>query len=248
MGGELVSHAWCVRTGGALTSGQRRRLLLEVVGTYPALVADVLRLSAGAEHGAVAPWPVVGDEVRDAVVAATARQGPALQGHGLRTWALGGLLAEVHGVPFDGDELFVAALAHDVGLTRQVPGEDFTVRSARAAVAAWAAVHGPPAPTVADRLRDAVVAHTTPGVDPAVSPLGWVVQAGAVADLVGRHLADLDAAIVDDVYERFPQGGLRRRITAAVAAEARAVPDGRFALLRRTGFNLAIRAAPHRDR
>ncbi|MGE5211894.1 MAG: hypothetical protein ACM3MM_11565 [Acidobacteriota bacterium] len=46
---------------------------------------------------------------------------------------------------------------------------------------------------------------------------------------------------------RHPRAGLRDDIIGRIRAEAAAVPDGRFALLRRTGFTTAIRLAPFSD-
>lgn len=247
---ELTTHDWCARTGGALTGAQRRRLLASVVADYPRLAADVGRLALGRGSAAASErmLPAVDDEVMAAVVAATAHQGPSLQRHGLRTFWFGALLAGLAGVDVDIDELLVASAAHDVGLTSAVEGEDFTLRSAESAVATWTDLYGQPDSQRATRLRDAVVAHATPGVAAATAPLGWAVQAGAVADLVGLRLPELAEGVVDHVYRQHPQDGMRRMITRAIDAEATAVPAGRFALLRRTGFGLAIRVAPHRSR
>lgn len=244
------TYAWCAATGGALTRPQWLRALRAVVRQYPALVRDLARLALDRGRPDPGDWvlPSVDDDVWTAVEAASSDQGRELQAHGLRTFWFGSLLAAMHGVGVHTDELLVAAAAHDVGLARPVPGEDFTLRSARAAVDLWSAVHGPPGEERAERLRDAVVAHTTPGLDPRRSPLGWAVQAGATADLIGLRLADLPDGVIDDVYRQHPQDGLRRRIVTGIRQEAAAVPAGRFALLRRTGFGLAVRTAPHRGR
>ena len=49
---------------------------------------------------------------------------------------------------------------------------------------------------------------------------------------------------LDDVLDESPRAGLIADLTDRILAESRAVPDGRFALLRRTGFTVAMRIAP----
>lgn len=245
-----TTASWCRATGGTLTPPQRRLLLTRIVRQYPVLVRDTVRLLTGVSRptAAVGGLPTPDVDLLGVALTVCEEQGPQLQGHGLRTWLLGSLLAARADVTVDADELLVAAVAHDVGLAHPVPGEDFTLRSGDAAVAAFAAAGRPLDGAAETRVRDAVVAHTTPGVRAATSPLGWVLQTGATADLLGLGLADLPATVVDQVYAQIPQDGMRTAITRAVAAESAAVPAGRFALLRMTGFSQAVLAAPHRLR
>lgn len=163
--------------------------------------------------------------------------------HSYRTWLYGWVLAAADGASLDPELAYTAALLHDVGLATPTPGQDFTVRSAeRARVVMTAA--GASAADV-DAVRDAISVHTLPGVlverDGA---LGGYLQAGAMLDLAGLRSWDVPAAVVQAVSERHPRGGLVPRITRAVRDEVSAVPDGRFALISRWGFLLAIRLAP----
>jgi hypothetical protein len=92
---------------------------------------------------------------------------------------------------------------------------------------------------------------TPPVVQPAqklISPgtdgeLGTYLQAGAMLDLVGLRASDVSAAVVRVVNAQHPRADLAARIVQAVRAESAAVPDGRFAQIRRWGFLLAVRTA-----
>jgi hypothetical protein len=73
--------------------------------------------------------------------------------------------------------------------------------------------------------------------------LGSYLQAGAMLDLVGLRADSLPSATIDHVLAQHPRGDLTERLAGAIRAEAHAVPDGRFALLRWAGFVPAVRLA-----
>ena len=174
---------------------------------------------------------------------AAAEQPAPLVGHSYRTWAFGRALAAHDDEAALDDELFyVASLLHDAGLVGSVTGEDFTLRSASVAAPLVDSHRGHDA---AERVSDTISAHCTPGATVAVDgPEAFYVQAGATCDLGGLRLHHLSESFVDRVLGDHPRAGLVADITARIDAEAAAVPDGRFALLRRTGFTLAVRMAP----
>jgi hypothetical protein len=180
---------------------------------------------------------------RDAEEAA-ADQPDALVGHGYRTWAFGRALAAVDGFgPQLDDELFyVGCLLHDVGLMEAVAGEDFTLRSAAAAETV-AARHC--SPDDVELVADSIIAHCTPGATPERDgPLGFFMLTGAVCDLGGLRLQHLSREFVEQILNAYPRTGLVADIVPRIQAEAKAVPDGRFAVLCKSGFTPAIRFAP----
>ena len=208
-------------------------------------IAGRIALLAGRRPGSVpdlAPPP--DSALARAAEEAAAEQPVALLGHAHRTWCYGSALAAVDGVDLDQELFYVAALLHDTGLASAVTGEDFTLRSARCA-----------APIVerhrdadqALRVSDAITAHATPGATlDHDGPEAVYVQAGATCDLGGLRLHHLSAAFVDETLQRHPRGDVKADIIARIRAEAAAVPDGRFSLLRRMGFGVAVRLAPFR--
>lgn len=240
----LVSYEWCRRTGGSLTAPQRRRLLAASLRAYSAHARDLVRLATGQRRTEPVALPTAPDSgAVDAALKAAAEQGPDLEAHGLRTWLFGGALAALDGVKLD-DELFcIAAIVHDAGAAEPVDQEDFTVRSADMGVEALHAL-GKTDPDRERQLRDGIVAHLTSGVTVEESAIGTYVQAGAVLDLAGLRLVDLPKGTVEEVFDRHPAGHIRQRIIRVVREESEAVPEGRFAQLRRLGFTLAIQASP----
>ncbi len=245
MGAPLVSHDWCVATGGTLTAEQRRLLLGRSLAAYSRHAVDLVRLALGRRSTTVVALPESpDDDLVEAALKAASAQGPDVEGHGLRTWLFGGALATLDGVELDPELLCVAGIAHDAGTASAVPGEDFTIRSARIAVQAFEDAGKPLDEARATALRDGIVAHLTAGVTVEDTAIGTYVQAGALLDLAGMRLIDLPASVVDEVFDRHPAGGVRDTIVRVIDAEARALPGGRFAQLRRLGFTLAIRTSP----
>ena len=67
---------------------------------------------------------------RDAEVAAQDLLTPVLLNHSSRAYTWGAAIAALHGITFDRELLYLAAMFHDTGIPSPVPDVDFTVRSA----------------------------------------------------------------------------------------------------------------------
>ena len=235
---RLGGLGWLRRTDGALTAADRRRLIPALLRANGANMLGRARLLAGLRPSGIAlpPPPLDPPDSRVARAAelACTRLGPALAAHSYRTWLFGHLLAAADRVVLPREEFYVAALCHDIGLSAPVPGEDFTVRSADAVLDCGAG----------EDVADAVAVHTLPGIGvPTDGELGTYLQAGAMLDLVDLRAWDLPAGPIAAVRRAFPDDGLGPAILAAVKAESAAVPGGRFALISRWGFPLAVRLA-----
>src|SRR4051794_4470627 len=70
---------------------------------------------------------------RDAGVAAQDLLTPALLNHSSRAYTWGAAIAALHGITFDRELLYLAAMLHDTGIPSPVSDVDFTVRSAAVA-------------------------------------------------------------------------------------------------------------------
>ena len=92
--------------------------------------------------------------------------------------------------------------------------------------------------------HDAIAIHAHPRVDPESDLTGAWVQAGALCDLGGSRLWDLPKPWVQKVIEEHPRDGVIKAVVAMIGAESKAVPHGRFALLRRCGFSLIMATGP----
>jgi hypothetical protein len=170
-------------------------------------------------------------------------QPASIAAHSYRTWIYGAALAAIDRVELDRELFYCATLVHDHAIATPVAGRDFTLGGAERALACAAAagLQGEDA----EKIADAICIHTTPGVTvDRDGALGCYVQWGAMVDGAGLRLWDVSEANVDAVLRDHPRGaGFKSELTA-LRAEARAVPDGRFALLARCGLLLAVRLAP----
>jgi hypothetical protein len=242
-GAPLRSVAWAIDTRGALSDLQRRQLRSAVLSAYMATARGLLTALFRARLTGDAPT------APDSRLARTARdaaldQGPALCGHGHRTWLAGYALARADGASVDPELFYVAALLHDAGLADEVVGEDFTLRSARIVLDACA--RGGLGTAEATRLADSVVAHTTPGLSAEQDLIGFYVQVGALADLAGLRQWDLPRGYLRAAYRDHPSCGVHAEVRHLIAREARDVPRGRFELLQRFGLARLVQLSPTR--
>jgi hypothetical protein len=98
---------------------------------------------------------------------------------------------------------------------------------------------------VALATADAISIHSTAGITVEHDGrAGFYVGAGAGLDLAGLRCGDLPRSYFIDVHAEHPREGVTRAFRAHIAAEARGNPGGRFAQLRRCGFNVLLRANP----
>ena len=115
-----------------------------------------------------------------------------------------------------------------------MPGEDFTIRSADRVVAC--AREAGVDDVRSELAADAIAIHAHPSVDPELDLTGAWIQAGALCDLGGFRMWDLPKPWVQKVIEEHPRDGEIQAVVAMIKAESKAVPHGRFALLRRCGL------------
>jgi hypothetical protein len=248
---RLGGIGWARRTRGALTGAERRRLTGEITRALASTMAGRVKLALGRLPAGAADLDLADFRPPDSALAREAEeacreQSPAVAGHGHRTYVFGRALAALDREPLDTELFYVAALLHDAGIEQPVAGEDFTLRSAQRAVDCAHA--GGLAEHQAELIADAITAHATPGITPARDgTLGYYVQSGATADLAGIRLWDLPKPLVTGAIELHPRHGVQKGVQKLIREEARAVPEGRFALLVRCGFILSVKVAPLRD-
>ena len=244
---RLGGLEWARRTGGRLTRSERRTLLAAIVrgqGDYIATRWRRMtgRVPAGARDLALADFRPPDSRFARLAEDAAEEQSVHVKGHGYRTWAFGAALAVLDGEEPDPEVLYVASLLHDYGVADVVGGEDFVLRSAtRAEQCVTDAGLGE---EVALATADAICVHSTAGITPDKDGPGFYVGAGAGLDLAGLRCGDLPRSYFTDVHATHPRDGVTRAFIDHIAAEGRTNPDGRFAQLRRYGFNLLLRANP----
>ena len=245
---RLGGIEWARRTGGRLSRAERRRLLAAIVrgqGDYVATRVRRMtgRVPAGARHLAFADLRPPDSTLARLAEEAAEEQSIHVKGHGYRTWAFGAAFATLDGNEPDPEVFYVASLLHDYGVADVVAGEDFVLRSAIRAERC--VVDAGLDEVVALATADAISIHSTAGITVEHDgPAGFYVQAGASADLAGLRCGDLPRSYFTGVHAEHPREGVTRAFRAHIAAEGLANPDGRFAQLRRCGFNVLLRANP----
>jgi hypothetical protein len=246
---RLGGLGWARRTNGRLTSAERRRLLGEIAKGQAVNLAGRAKLALGRVPAAAQEIDAREFAPPDSALAREAEQACAEQpewvvGHSYRTWMYGLALAALDRTEFDTEHFYCASLLHDFGIVEPKPGRDFTLGSAERAIACAEAAAVPAED--GETIADAICVHTTPGVTiERDGALGFYVQGGAMTDVAGLRLWDVSPDNREEVLRRHPrQSSFKAELTEAVRAEAKAVPGGRFSLLLRCGFPLAIRLAP----
>jgi hypothetical protein len=245
---RLGGLGWTRRTGGALTSRERRSLLAAIaLGQWESVLgrAKLLigKLPPGAARVDLDTFSIPDSEFARQVESACNEQPQELVSHSYRTWLFGRALAVVDGAALDAELFYCGALLHDYGLMQPTPGRDFTLAGADRALACAASVGVDE--RQATEVADAICVHATPGVSvDRDGPLGCYLQWGAMADVAGLRLCDVARTNVDEIVRRHPRDGFKRQIISMMRAEATAVPQGRFGVLIRAGVPLAVRMAP----
>jgi len=245
---QIGSLAWGDIADGRLSRHERRELRRRTLTGIAQFTASRLRTLTGrGRRSARAPLAVV--DVPDTALARAieaevrARQSPSMTAHALRSVAFAHAVAALDEVVVDPELLWCACLMHDIALESPMPGQCFAVRGGR--IARDTALAAGASATTAHTLGDAISRHATPGLSTKSHPLAAVVQAGALVDVLGNRLDDMDKAFVTELLDAYPRQGFSGLLARAWTAEAKATPDGRAALLQRVGcFTIAARLAP----
>ncbi|HSV39691.1 MAG TPA: hypothetical protein VLI04_13120 [Nocardioidaceae bacterium] len=239
---RLGGLAWAERTRGELSRAERRHLLGQIVKGQGDYVATRVRRATGrvpegARGLAFTDFRPPDSKLARLAEEAAEEQSPSVKRHGYRTWAFGSALALLDSNTVDPEVFYVAALLHDYGVDTVVAGEDFVLRSAARAAELSA--------DLGAEVGDAISVHPTAGltVERDGAP-GFYVSAGAALDLAALRCGDLPRSYFDEVHAAHPRDGDTRAFINHITAEAKANPAGRFAQLRRCGFNLLLRVNP----
>src|SRR3954462_6011957 len=183
----IGSIRWTERPGGVLTAREcltlARPLLRAELGILAGRVAMVLGMHSG-RRSSVDPASLVPPDsalARDAEVAAQELLTPALRNHSSRAYPWGAAIAALHGIAFDRELLYLAAMLHDTGIPSPVPDVDFTVRRA-AGAREFTDSHPVPADS-RELVANAIAMHHTPGVGLDAGAEAYLLSAGASVDV-----------------------------------------------------------------
>jgi hypothetical protein len=253
MNGYVGTLAWSRETGGVLRWRDKVELvcLAGLVGLHlPALA--LYRVNLRPWMGAK-PMGNVPRKCPEETAATTAYAhladiaAPYLLNHCLRTYWLSRYIAATTRSDFDDELLFVASLAHDVGLldptgpqTDQYPC--FALRGARWAMeiargAGWEE-------TRIERLGDTVTLNLNGTVQRRRGVEARLMMLGVLAEVTGIHRWRVDPMTVRGLYTEFPVLDQDPRLATLFAAEANRHGDCRVHFAQRLGFGLLMKHAP----
>ncbi|WP_040741956.1 HD domain-containing protein [Nocardia tenerifensis] len=181
---------------------------------------------------------------RAATEVAAAYCTPALFNHSVRSylWAAGH--AQLTGLGFDAELLYVAALLHDLGLVEEFDNASlsFEVSGGHLAWVFGAAAGWPEQRRT--RVSEVIVAHMADSVDVAADPEGYLLEHGTSVDISGRGCDALAPEFRLSVLERHPRLGLPEEFLGCFQAQAGRKPHTSPAEALRSGLATRISANP----
>ena len=181
---------------------------------------------------------------RDAEVAAQDLLTPALRNHSSRAYTWGAAIAALHGITFDRELLYLAAMFHDTGIPSPVPDVDFTVRNAALAREFTDSHHVPAA--IRELVANAIAMHYTPGVGLESGAEAYLLSAGAAVDVFGLRSNEIPDAI-RQTSSTSTRGWASSGSSPGFSGRGQASPSWpRWYLHRFALSDLSIRLAPFR--
>ena len=247
----IGSIGWTERTGGVLTTRECLTLAGPLLRAELRILAGRLAMGLRMHSGrrrSVDPASLVPPDsslARDAEVAARELLTPVLLNHSRRAYTWGSAIAALHGITFDRELLYLAALFHDTGIPSPVPDVDFTVRSA-ALAREFTDSHHVPA-DIRELVANAIAMHHTPGVGLESGAEAYLLSAGAAVDVFGLRSDEIPDGVRRSVIDEYPRLGFKREFARLLRVEAKQVPRGRAWYLHRFAMSdLSIRLAPFR--
>jgi HD superfamily phosphodiesterase len=165
---------------------------------------------------------------REAADLIRSEAGEMLYNHSSRVFLFGALKGRTRGLAPDLEQLYIAALFHDIGLTSQYGNsrQRFEMDGADAA-RDFLLAHGH-SHHHAHNAWLAIALHTTPAIPAALSPEIALVTAGVETDVLGLQLDEIDPAHRKAVIDAFPRPDFKNRILAAFNEGMRRRPESTF--------------------
>jgi hypothetical protein len=132
-------------------------------------------------------------------------ESPLLFHHSSRVYYFGALAGKHRGLRFEPDLLYIGAMFHDMGLTRQhsSANERFEVDGANAA-RDFLHSHGISRLDI-DTVWTAIALHTTPGIPQHMHPVVALVTAGVEMDVLGLTYPEYSQAELEAVVRQHPR-------------------------------------------
>jgi HD domain len=246
---EFGSLAWGEETAGLLTGAQQWRLGLLALRDGATVLRSRLLLALGARRGGaeadLSTLQTPDSPLARAVERVAEQQKPAMLGHVRRTVVFAHAVAAHDNIRVDAELLWCACLLHDIALEAPETDRCFAVRGGL--MARDIALKAGADRATAELLGDTICRHPTPRLNRKRFPLPYLVASGALVDVLGRRLEQLDPGFVSALLAAEPRAGFADAVATGWKLEARAVPAGRAAVAEHLGFSQLARQTPLSD-
>lgn len=173
---------------------------------------------------------------------------PAIQAHSWRAWHWSrGFAQHLDLAQEDPELLCVAALLHDVGLSREFDAVEPSYEEVGGHVS-WVVAAGAGWPAKRrDRLAEVIVRHNWTEV-PVTDPDGHLLEIATALDISGARSDALPTELVEAVLARFPRGTLGEEFGSLVSQQARRKPTTQAHRLIEGGLVAKLAMHPHEGR
>ena len=149
---------------------------------------------------------------------------PALLNHCIRSYLWGAMYGTAHGIAFDDELYYVAALLHDIGLTDAFDSHRLPFEEAGGQLAwVFGVAAGWPAERAA-RVSEIIVLHMRDDVAPADDPESHLLQVATSWEVAGRRPEEFPLDARAEMLARYPRLGFGAEFLACFEDQARRKP------------------------
>jgi hypothetical protein len=149
---------------------------------------------------------------------------PALLNHCIRSYLWGAMYGTAHGIAFDDELYYVAALLHDIGLTEAFDSHRLPFEEAGGQLAwVFGVAAGWPAERPA-RVSEIIVLHMRDAVAPADDPESHLLQVATTWEAAGRRPEEFPPDARAEILARYPRLGFGAEFLACFEDQARRKP------------------------
>lgn len=154
---------------------------------------------------------------------------PALLNHCIRSYLWGAIYSTAHGIAFDDELYYVAALLHDIGLTEAFDSHRLPFEEAGGQLAwVFGVAAGWPADRAA-RVSEIIVLHMRDGVAAADDPESHILQVATNWEVAGRRSEEFPPDTRAEMLARYPRLGFGAEFLACFEDQARRKPGSAVA-------------------
>jgi hypothetical protein len=149
---------------------------------------------------------------------------PALLNHCIRSYLWGATYGTAHGIAFDDELYYVAALLHDIGLTQAFDSHRLPFEEAGGQLAwVFGVAAGWPAERAA-RVSEIIVLHMRDAVAPADDAESHLLQVATTWEAAGRRPEEFPPDARAEMLARYPRLGFGAEFLACLEDQARRKP------------------------